>query len=176
MVSGSSGRTKRSRQLRWLNVWLIVVMSAVLLDKHLEPREVLSTISEAVQHQVRSGTRYHSRTSYWVVVKLDNGMKFQTERLAKAFPKGLSVHVRSGAVFNSVQAYRIDLDGQRWVVLETESEQFKPMPYAVLVLSIVLLAPWWSMETSWLIQGMQLTILVAWLFMLFGTGILVRLS
>lgn len=160
------------------NLLLALVMSVVVLDKHLPPLVERASVSETVQHKVkiRSRTKHRPMDTYWVVVKLDNGRKFQTERVAKVFPVGTELELRVGALLSGVQAYRMDRDTHPWVALETENEDFKPMPYAVIVFSILLLLPWWSVETRWVMQIIQITVLVAWMFMLFGTGILVRLS
>lgn len=167
---------RRVRIMRLVNLLLALVMGAVVLDKHLEPRIENAAVQEAVQHKVSIRSRYQRGITYWVVLKMDNGRKFQTERMATAFPVGTVLQLRVGALLGGVKAYRMDRDIHRWVSVEAEKEEFKPMPYAVLLLSIVLLAPWWKLETRWVMQAIQLTILVAWALMLIGTGVLIPLS
>lgn len=167
---------RRVRIMRLVNLLLALVMGAVVLDKHLDPRIESAAVQEAVQHKVNIRSRYQRGSTYWVVLKMDNGRKFQTERMAKAFPVGTVLQLRVGALLGGVTAYRMDGDIHRWVSVEAEKEEFKPMPYAVLLLSIVLLAPWWKVETRWVMQAIQLTILVAWALMLIGTGVLIPLS
>lgn len=173
----ASGRVPLAKDpLRWLYPVLIAGMLIILLDRHLPPERNGTRVLKAEQYAVNVSSGHRSRPpsfANWVLVTLEDGTRFQTERTAYEFPKGSELVIEKSALFDQVMRYRMPaVDGDRWSVPEQESEDYRPIPYLILVMSLLLLLPWWSLEYRYIGKGLLLVMVLSWTFILIGTGIL----
>lgn len=173
----TSGRVPLSQDpLRWLYPVLIAGMLIVLLDRHLEPERIETRVLKAEQYAENVSSGHWSRPpsfANWVLVTLEDGTRFQTERTAYEFRKGTELVIEKSALFDLVVRYRMPaVDGDRWSLPEQQSDDYRPIPYLILVMCCLLLLPWWSLEYRYIGKGLLLIMVVSWTFILIGTGIL----
>jgi hypothetical protein len=167
------------RHLYWVYAMLLIASGYVLTDAML-PTQVLSArVQEASEMTVnlssRSRRHYRTRPTYthWSLVKLDNGIAFQTENGASAFPIGGTMEVEVTALAKNVVRYKLpNYERFGWNEVEGANKEFLAFPVLVAGLALLLLAPWWSLENRWLMHGLMILVLVAWLLTLIGTGVM----
>lgn len=167
------------RHLYWVYVILLITSAYVLTDAML-PTQVLSAhVQEANEMTVNVSSRSprHYRTpptyTHWSLVKLDNGIAFQTENGASAFPIGETMELEVTRLSRNVVRYKPPNNGRYgWNEVESANKEFLAFPALVAGLALLLLAPWWSLENRWLLHGLMGLVLVAWLLTLIGTGVM----
>ena len=154
---------------------LFFTSSYVLIDALLPLRTFTARIEEAHETSVNVSSEYDARAiySYWTVVKLDNGVTFQTENGEADFPSGETMEVEVTALRNEVVRYKPPNNGRfGWNEVEGANKEYLAFPAAVATLALLLLIPGWSLENRWLMHGLVVLILVAWMLTLLGTGVM----
>ncbi len=169
--SGDKGvKHIRAARLGWVYLVLMIAMAMVITDRHLLPDMAISTITAAEQTKVETRSGGHTTITYWTVVDLSDGTRFQTQAVAGVFPIGDTLEVRQSALFGHTTAYRNLRRGGSWVVLEASEEGFEGFPYLVLACCLLLLMPWWSEDNRLFLMGVLGVTAVAWIIMMLGTG------
>ncbi len=163
------------RHLYGVYALLLIASGYVLIDALLPLRTISARIEEAHEMSVNVSSEYdtHANYSYWTLVKLDNGVTFQTENGASEFPTGGTMDVEVTALRNEVVRYKPPNNGRSgWYEVEGANREYLAFPAAVVILALLLLIPWWSLENRWLLHGIMVLVLVAWLLTLLGTGVM----
>lgn len=165
--------------LRWLYVLLLLASGYVVLDALLPTRVLSSRVVDAEELKVNVSSRRsaHANYVYWTVVSLDNGISFQTQNGASGFPIGSGIQVEVTRIRERVVRYQPPGNGRYgWNEVEAANKEFLAFPALAAVLSLLLLLPWWSMENRWLLNGLLILVLGAWLLTMVGTSVMTAFS
>ena len=85
------------------------------------------------------------------------------------------MEVQLSRILDQPMSYQNDSKGNgSWSTVDMYKSDFRPFPFAALLLSVLLLLPFWQAEVRLIMQALLVVVLVAWLFMLFGTGAMAR--
>lgn len=158
---------------------LLIASGYVLIDALLPLRTIAARIVEANEMSVNLSRKHDARPTYthWTAVELDNGIAFQTENGASAFPIGERMEVEVSRLRSCVVRYKPPNNGRfGWNEVESANEEFLAFPALIAGLALLLLMPWWSLENRWLMHGLMGLVLVAWLLTLIGTGVITAFS
>lgn len=144
-----------------------------MVDAFLPLRTLSARVQQAYEMRVNISSKNDPRPTYayWTLVKLDNGMTFQTENRAAAFLIGETMDIQVTGMRSSVVRYKPPNNGRYgWNEVEGANKEFLAFPALVAGLALLLLIPWWSLENRWLLHVLIGLVLVAWLLTLLGTG------
>lgn len=157
---------KRSRFFT-INLLLIVTGLFSIAESWLPARDVISRVRMVKEHgfRERGGTE-----RYWSAVIMEDGSYIWTQRTADRFTPMDSFELRVTPIMGSVLRYREQGSSHRWMEVEREDEAYRPFPYVVVLLGLLLMLPFWSADNRLFLQGLLLVVSGTWAMTLFATG------
>ncbi len=155
-------------RIRWFYPVLALIMAVIIVDRLLPEKAIITEVKERHDHSTRS----HTIT----VVETADGSSFQTLKSPGNFRPGGWIELRNTPILGNTVSFRLFDCDHCWHGVEAESSEYRPLPYLVLIGAVLLLFSGWKTETRWLIKGLMLMALFAWLLILLATGVFKRIE
>ncbi len=161
---------KRSRFFT-INLLLIVTGLFSIAESWLPAREVVSRVRIVKEQGFKEGhDGSPTTTRFWSAVIMEDGSYIWTQRTADRFTPMDSFELRVTPIMGSVLRYREQGSSHRWMEVEREDEAYRPFPYVVVLLGLLLMLPFWSADNRLFLQGLLLVVSGTWAMTLFATG------
>ena len=161
----------KRRRFFTINLLLIATGLFSIAEAWLPSRDVVSRIRIVKEHGFNEGHQgTTSITRFWSAVILEDGSYIWTQRTADRFVRLDSLDLHVTPIMGTVLRYRLHGPTHRWMEVERESEAYRPFPYVVVLLGLLVRLPFWSADTTLFLQGLLLVISATWALTLFATG------
>ena len=157
---------KRSRFLI-INLLLFAAGLFTIAETWLPARDVISRVDIVKEHgfRERGGSK-----RYWSAVIMEDGSYIWTQRTSDRFAHMDSFDLHVTPIMGSVLSYRRHCSPYHWMEVEQENDAYRPFPYAVVLIALLLLLPSWSADSRLFLQGLLLVVSATWALTQFATG------
>ncbi|MGV9013666.1 MAG: hypothetical protein ACOH13_13825 [Flavobacteriales bacterium] len=161
----------KRRRFFAINLLLIVTGLFSIAESWLPARDVVSRIRIVKEHGFNEGHQGSPAiTRFWSAVIIEDGSYIWTQRTADQFAPLDSFDLHVTPIMGTVLSYRQHGSTHRWMEVERENEAYRPFPYVVVLVGLLVLLPFWSAENRLFLQGLLLVVSATWALTQFATG------
>ncbi|MCI1751493.1 MAG: hypothetical protein LKM36_01110 [Flavobacteriales bacterium] len=150
-----------------INLLLIAAGLFAIAEARLPARDVISPVRVVKEYGY---TRQGGAERSWSVVIMEDGSYIWTQRTTDRFDPLDSFDLHVTPIMGSVLSYRKHGSLQSWMEVERENDRYRPFPYVVVLVGLLLLLPFWSADSRLFLQGLLLLVSATWALTQFATG------
>lgn len=166
-----SHRAVKRGRFYLINLLLVATGLFTIAESLLPSREVISRVRTVKEHGFGESHRGNpSITRFWSAVIMEDGSYIWTQRNADRFTPLDSLDLRLAPITGTVLSYRQHGPSHPWMELEREGEAYRPFPYVVVLVGLLLMLPFWSADSRLFLQGVLFVVSGTWALTLFATG------
>ncbi len=150
-----------------INLLLIAAGLFAIAEARLPARNVTSPVRVVKEHgfRERGGTELS-----WSAVIMEDGSYIWTQRTTERFALLDSFDPHVTPILGSVLNYRKHGTLYSWMEVEREDDKYRPFPYVVVLVGLLLMLPFWSADSRLFLQGVLLVMSATWALTLVATG------
>ena len=158
--------TQRSRFFT-INLLLLAAGLFAIAESWLPAHDVLSRVHIVEEHgfRERGGSK-----RFWSAVVMEDGSYIWTQRTADRFAPMDSFDLHVTPIMGSVLSYRKHGSSHQWMEVEREDDAYRPFPYVVVLIGLLMFLPFWSADSRLFLQGVLLVVAGTWALTQFATG------